>query len=251
MRLSSILPVTFGNSLMNDAVFTMSINESIKVCQDCKVYKGQCSSDEERKVVMPPIGSLDDYAKYVIELQTRGEYDILLTDESMFQFEKLKKTIPVNNKPVKYDYFRYCFIQSPTKKISFEDYCDGIDEDEIKQNEEYYREMYENDNNQVYNNFPLYLRYDVDLKGYNPNSHSYAHLHIGFFDGFRMPVSILLTPKAFVCLALKLAYPESWKEEVVSHSNIKERVYAALKSQCLNDKNPYWEPTEENDLYLR
>lgn len=234
---------------MNDAVFKMSIIDSIKVCQDCRVYKGQRSSNDERKVVMPIIKSIDDYSNYVTKLQERGEYDILLSDESMFQFEKMKRSTVIDKKTVKFDYYRYCFIQSPFRRISFEEFCDGISNEDIAINGEWYREMYEHECDKEQNNFPLYIRYDVDLNGYRPNCHSYAHLHIGFYKGFRMPVSLLLTPRAFVCLALKLAYSNRWEEEIVSHSRIKERVYAAMKNQCDN-KNPYWESSEKNDLYL-
>lgn len=235
---------------MNDATFLMSINQAIDVCKDCKVYKGQRSSDEARKVVMPVIKSINDYLKYVTDLQTKGEYDILLQDDSMFQFEKTKKEINENKKKIKYDYYRYCFIQSPTRRMSFQEYCQGIDDSEIATNEEYYREMYEHDNDMVNNFFPFYLRYDVDYKGYQANSHSYAHLHIGFQEGYRMPVSLILTPKSFVCMTLKLVYSDLWRDEIVSRSNIKERIYTALKSQCLNEKNPYWTFEETNDIYL-
>lgn len=234
---------------MNDALFLMSIEDAIKVCQSCKIYKGQCSSKEPRKVIMPPIHSLEEYLKYVNDLQTKGEYDILLSDDSMFQFEKSHKEILDNKKKKKYEYYRYCYVQSPIRRLSFEEYCKDFD---IEGNEEYYREMYELDNdNMGYNNFPFYIRYDVDLKGYLPNSHSYAHLHIGFQEGYRLPVSIIMTPKAFVCMILKIVYSEQWKNEIINHSNIKERVYSALKTQCLNEKNPYWETCEENDLYIR
>ena len=235
---------------MNDATFLMSINQAIDACKDCKVYKGQRSSDEARKVVMPVITSIGDYSKYVLDLQTKGEYDILLQDDSMFQFEKAKKEIIENKRRKKYDYYRYCFIQSPIRRMTFQEYCQGIDDLEIAINEEYYREMYEHDSDMINNNFPFYLRYDVDYKGYQANSHSYAHLHIGFQEGCRLPVSLILTPKAFVCMTLKLVYSDLWRDEVVRLSNIKERIYSALKSQCQNDKNPFWTPEEAKDLYL-
>ncbi len=236
---------------MNDAIFRMSISEAIEVCQACRIYKGQCCSNEERKVVMPLISCIGEYTAYVKNLQSRREYDILLADESMFQFDKSKKETIVEGKKRKYDYFRYCFIQSPTKMVSFEEYCKDLDNDEVSGNEEFLREMYETDGDVVEDTFPLYLRYDVDYKGYLPNSHSYAHLHIGFKDGYRLPVSLILTPKAFVCMVLKLVYSDIWKDEVVSHSNVCERVYSALKSQCNKDKNPYWNRCEENDLYIK
>ena len=83
---------------MNDALFRMSISDSIEVCQACGVYKGQCCSNEERKFVMPLISCIGDYSAYVKELQSRGEYDILLADESMFQFNKSKKETVIDGK---------------------------------------------------------------------------------------------------------------------------------------------------------
>ena len=65
-----------------------------------------------------------------------------------------------------------------------------------------------------------------------------------------MRVSLILTPKSFVCMTLKLVYLDLRHDEIVSHSNIKERIYTTMKSQCLNEKNPNWAPEEIKDIYL-
>ena len=200
---------------------------------------------------MPLISSIEDYCAYVNDLQMKGEYDILLEDNSMFQFCKSKKEIYLDGKKRKYDHFKYCFFQSPAIKMSFEEYCKDWKDEEISDNLDYLREMYELEENVILDTFPLYLRYDVDYKGYFPNCHSYAHLHIGFKEGYRMPVSIILTPKAFVCMSLKLVYSDKWKDKIVSHSNVRERIYSGLKNQCFRDKNPHWDRCEEDDLFIQ
>ena len=236
---------------MNNALFGMSIKDAADICKECGVLKSYIKSAAARKVVMSPIDKFEDYKQYATDLQVKGEYDILLNDDSLFQFEgNLNKDIIVDGKKIKYDHYKYLFVQSPYRRLTFDEYMDGIDRDEPDYNEELYREMFENDSLLGDNPFPFYLRYDVDMKGYKPNSHSYAHLHIGFNEGYRMPVSLILTPKAFVCMVLKLVYPNQWNDNIVSVSRRMEKVYSSLKSQCIDNKNPYWIDCEQKDLFI-
>ncbi len=236
---------------MNNALFIMSIKEASDICKECGVLKNHLKSNADRKVRMTQINKFEDYKKFATELQMKGEYDILLDDDSLFQFEgNLNKEIEVNGKKEKYDYYKYLFVQSPNRRLTFNEYMDGIDRTDPDYNEELYREMFENDSVLGDNLFPFYVRYDVDMKGYKPNSHSYAHLHIGLKEGYRMPVSLILTPKAFVCMVLKLVYPSQWDERIVSVIKNREKYYNSLKSQCLGNKNPHWEDCEKDDLFI-
>lgn len=235
---------------MNNSLFIMSIKEAAKVCEDCGVLKSYIRPSSFN-VVKPDIKNFSDYKTYVNELLIRGEYDILLSDDSLFQFEiNLNKSITVDGKKVKYDYYKYTFAQASERRLGFDEYMEGIDRSSPDYNEELYREMYENDSPLGENYSPFYIRYDVDYKGYLPNSHSYAHMHLGFKEGYRMPVSLILTPKAFVCMVLKLVYSTQWKEKIISDSGTKARTYSALKTQCLNEPNKYWTSEERVDLYI-
>ncbi len=82
----------------------MSIKEAAKVCEDCGVLKSHIRPSSFN-VVKPDIKNFSDYKTYVNELLIRGEYDILLSDDSLFQFEiNLNKSITVDGKKVKYDF---------------------------------------------------------------------------------------------------------------------------------------------------
>lgn len=236
---------------MNDCLFRMSIADSVKVCKECSLLKDSRDESNPFSVTMPEINDLDTYCRYVENLQTHAAYDILLNDDSMFQFAKCDKPRPDNPRK-KYEYLKYVYVQCPYQIMAYEDFCReiGIDVEEEGYNEEYNREIYENGCDRKPIQFPFYLRYDVDLKGYHPNSHSFAHLHIGFREGYRMPVSLILTPKAFVCMVIKLVYSQEWKDHILADSRIRTHTYESLKSQCNNNKNPHWAEMEKLDLYI-
>ena len=96
--------------------------------------------------------------------------------------------------------------------------------------------------------FPLYLRYDVDEKGYVPNLHSYAHLHIGVVEDVRLSVSKILTPSTFVNLVLKMIYPDNWKN-ILSESKTNPDIYN-FKRLCDDIPLNLWQSCEQKDIYL-
>lgn len=168
-------------------------------------------------------------------------FDIMLSDGSIFQFHK-----DGNN-------YRYCFMQSPKVKFSWDEYLhkNDLKEDELTEEESYlYRSCYDNDEEDSfrYVENPIYIRYDVSGKEYCECSHPYSHLHIGLYNELRIPVSIILTPEQFTEFSVKMTYRELWKEKYD-----KREIYEfhkQVKRGCESVDDRYWSKDDKLDLFI-
>lgn len=145
------------------------------------------------------------------------EYDILLNDDSWFQFKK------------KSDEYRYAFMKNPQKIKSLKDFIteNGLEEEDNTIDLE---DLYESSLETEYiQSTELYLRYDVSPKGYAPNVHSYSHLHFGLNE-MRLPCSKILTPVMFTELVIKTAYPNEW-QKAIENKTINDGYYT-FKNYC-------------------
>lgn len=198
----------------------------------------------------------DHYAKSVREIARAGSqwdimsaiwsthsYDILLTDNSIFQFHK------------EHDDLRYCFMQNPKVKVSWEEYLhtnncviENLEPEEL----ELWRGCYDNgDDDSCYHivNNPVYFRYDLSGSQYREGFHPYSHLHIGLHNEIRLPISKILTPEMFTQFAVKMAFPELWKEKI-GDSKIAE-FNRLSKNACEDVPKEKWSEIDKYDLFLQ
>lgn len=168
-------------------------------------------------------------------------FDIMLSDDSIYQFHKDG------------DSYRYCFIQNPKVKYSWEEYLHNNDlkEDELtEEDSNIYRSCYDNneDDSFRYVENPMYIRYDVSGEEYCECSHPYSHLHIGLHNELRIPVSIVLTPEQFTEFSIKMTYRELWKE-MYEKGEISE-FHKQVKRGCESVDERYWSEEDRLDLFL-
>ncbi len=230
--------------MTSESSFIIRLNEAKSLIEKSGLLKEAIlKHGRVRSVIKRHIENIKQYKEFVDEILYRNEYDILLCDDSFFQFDRSS----INGKIV----YKYVFMQNPGIRMPFNEYCinNGIDlEDE---NIEYYREIYDDDETEYFYKmlqFPLYLRYDVDDKGYVPNLHSYAHLHIGLSEDVRLPVSKILTPPTFVNLVLKMIYPDNW--EIILSESVRDSDIYNFKKLCNDISDNLWQPCEQKDVYL-
>lgn len=178
------------------------------------------------------------------------DYDILLIDNSFFQFEFKQNA---NHFPL----VRFAFFQNPQLYISYEDYLnilrqDGIIEietnDEIGDSltEEYEQFLLE----QEMNPLTTTIRYDVDITAYKPLVHSTAHLHIGHSNNIRIPCDKILTPLNFVLFVLKHTYYSEWKILLKKNNKELEEAIKRAKKSCTKIVGKYWLTGEQDELFL-
>ncbi len=231
---------------MNDGAFNISINDAVRLLKKMKFLKRQ--KDIERGVYSlasleaAKSGDLKEIYQTAID---NNDYELLLDDDSIFQFSKEGEKL------------RYAFIQSQSSYFSFMDFLLEIfEEDEIPLDEQIieelkvdYAEDYEQRRDeQKINIGAMYVRYDVDRKGYRPNLHSYSHLHIGLNNTFRLPSSIILTPLTFVLFIIKHVYIARW--EIAINENIIDSQVFQFKKICRNIPEELWQSQEQRELYI-
>ena len=229
---------------MNEASFLIHLDSAIKIVSVCKLLKDKIAKiGRDRFAIKRNISSLAEYNNYIHDVYNIMDYDILLTDDSFFQFDQKIEGSKIS--------YRYVYMQNSVRKLSFKEYCEKYDyalnDTDIDEIRLYYEEQ-AGDDAFVPNVFPLYLRYDVSNVGYRANVHSYAHLHIGTSGDVRLPVGKILTPDAFASLCLKLAYPDTWGSMIVDDPHVSE-LYN-FKRLCEDIPADYWTENERKDIFL-
>lgn len=177
------------------------------------------------------------------EIWKTFSYDIILNDDSIFQFHKDGEDL------------RYCFMQNPKVKISWHEYLymNGMIEENLDPEVlEFCRSCYDNgDDESCYddNKYPVYLRYDVSCCQYQEGIHPYSHLHVGLYNEIRFPISMILTPEMFAQLAVKMTYPVVWKEKV--RQNDIQEFQKTVKKGCEEISSDKWSEIDKCDLFFK
>lgn len=231
---------------MNEATFNISIKDASLILKKMKFLKRR----KEIGIGVYSSASLDsvklgDLKKIHQTAIDNNDYELLLDDDSIFQFSKDG------------DKLRYAFIQSQSAYFSFTDFLlELFDEEDIPIDEQVLEEMkvdYAEDyeqrrDEQKINVGAMYIRYDVDRNGYRPNLHSYAHIHIGLNNSFRLPSAIILTPLSFVLFVIRHVYISRW-EIAINENIINEHIFQ-FKKMCKNIPEELWQMSEQRELYV-
>ena len=199
---------------MNQGSFLIHLGNAIKIVSSCNLLKDKIEkTGRDRFAIKRTISSLEDYNNYIHEVYEMVDYDILLSDESFFQFDQKIEDSKIS--------YRYVYMQNSVRRLTFEEFCEkhgfSQNEEDIDEIEAYFEEQ-AGDDAFVPNVFPLYLRYDVN------------------------------TPDAFVSLCLKLAYPDLWCRNIVENPHMSE-LYN-FKRKCENIPTNYWVEDEKRDIFL-
>lgn len=173
------------------------------------------------------------------------DYEFAMTDDSLLQ-------LYLNGNII-----RYAFIQNPIQPLSFLDFLrENFEDKDIPKDEDKLNELqselqddYEQRlNDQRLNEKAIYLRYDLDQTGYRPRVHSYAHLHVGLNQNFRIPVHSIITPLSFVITIIKWLYPSYWMTFLGDSELTKQ--FDNYKGKNENMKDAMWHNSEFKDLFL-
>ena len=152
------------------------------------------------------ISRIGSYQEIYNEVVNTYSYDILLKDGSVFQFHKEDEE----------EVYRYCFIQNPRMKLSWEDFLHkiGLEENEEQPISEVmqWQAYYDNDEDDCFdiNNYPVSIRYDASESEYVEGEHPFSHFHIGIHNDIRIPISLILTPEMFTEFIVKMVYRKEW-----------------------------------------
>ena len=74
---------------MNQGSFLIHLGNAIKIVSSCNLLKDKIEkTGRDRFAIKRTISSLEDYNNYIHEVYEMVDYDILLSDESFFQFDQ-------------------------------------------------------------------------------------------------------------------------------------------------------------------
>lgn len=231
---------------MNVAKFWISFDQSLILLKDlgmlreanshkCFPYTSNCY-DYSRS---------SDYKTIYQSLVDFRDYDIQLFDESLFQ-------ISFTNGDC-----RMLFIQNPNDYLSFSEFLSNIfdiseiDESELESLQYQFEHEYEQCKDEMaLNKSAVYIRYDVDSNGRinNENIHAYTHLHIDINNKIRIPVSIYLTPLAFVLFIIRHVYYDKWVDFV--RNTVAFNKYIDFKQDCEPLPIGLWTLDEQKSLFI-
>jgi len=169
------------------------------------------------------------------------DYDILLYDESILQFEFSKLEENIN--------LRYVYCQFPYDFPTYEVYLKniGYNYDEVRDK---FRGDYEQEVNEAeLKKICIYVRYDYDPLSYEPIVHAASHFHFGNNNTIRIPISRIITPYSFVLFILKHAYYTQWSS-LMKNNDFKSE-FSCMKNSCTSLLNSEtFKDLDKKELYL-
>lgn len=191
------------------------------------------------------ISTKKDYDQIHRTALENGDYDLLLGDQSFFQFT-------IDDVGV----IRYAYYQTSREIPSYEEflYDIGFTEEDIKDLLEKSTELpFSHDYDQVISEAKLSnsvtpIRYDYNEGQYESIVHPTSHLHIGHDNEIRIPINVILTPSAFVAFVIRHIYYPYWKK-AMNDESFKE-LYLSVKNACATVCEESFDLEEKKDLYL-
>jgi len=237
---------------MNLVSFRISLVEVSKLLTDIGFFrmKGIKSiNDDGVSAEFKNVCQQLDYLKiYKVAVQN-FDFDLLLFDESFFQF-----SLTVINDLVE---VRYAFFQNPITYKSYEEYIeilreDGIISDETDEEigDAFFEDYQQFISEQQINVASTTIRYDVDYNNYKPLVHSLSHIHIGNYNHIRIPCNKFITPLKFVLFILKHVYYKQWKNFIEGENAIISKALLEAKEKCSTIEEVYWTDLEKLEMFL-
>lgn len=171
---------------------------------------------------------------------SRQDFNIMLKDQSFFQFTKeLNDNLRLVYYPNPYNFSEY--------QETLREYEDLLINGDLS-NEEYEQFLSEEF---FTSDIPL-IRYDYAPNQYCENYHPAAHLHIGFEAENRWPVKRVLSPYAFLLKILMIYYSKLWKEwgNNGDAANSLDELYREELISCKHLDTELFSSIEEKRLYF-
>jgi len=227
---------------MNIASLQASLIDGVKLLKELNLFKSNGVkflfkngvSDEFKKSSLS-----GDYLKIYQTAIENLDYDILLADDSIFQFE------------IDEDGARFAYFQNPSDYISYQDFIIKHFDDYNQDYDEYFTIEYEQfRNEQNINASAITIRYDLDAPNYRPNIHSTSHYHIGNQNNVRIPCDKIITPLSFILFVVKHVYYYEWKAAIENQNEVLNNFLNTSKTNCIKLEIANWIDVEKREFFL-
>lgn len=169
-------------------------------------------------------------------------YDLLLVDDSFFQFSYSTDSDGAVT-------LRYAFLQQPFDFPTYEGFLQEYGFEPSEVGDAFLGEFEQALTEADLNTGAVSLRYDYCESTYRPGCHSVSHLHVGWNNEIRVPVHCYATPVAFVLFALRHVYPRIWAG-LLDQTDFAETVRQA-KRLCPELESEHLTELDSTQLYLQ
>lgn len=168
-------------------------------------------------------------------------YDFILTDGSIFQFDFREN--PTNGNSA-----RYAFYQFPYDCETYEQFLLSEDSSYRVMGEELREEYNQKATEAGIIPYPVSFRYDLAYSSYLECVHSASHMHFGMQNSIRVPLSRILTPYAFTIFILRQVYYGEWKKFSATHGFMDAVRYTKTSSSPL--EAAHFSDTEKTQIHM-
>lgn len=219
---------------MKKSKFFASVNDAKRFLKGLGLLKDSLARQKPLSAEFFRCSHSSDYASTYDCAVRNVDYDFILNDESIFQFDYLSEVD-----------IRYAFLQCPYVIEPFSDWLESSD----RYDDELSREEYELQTEDAPNRMsPVSLRYEYCPKLYTPAIHAASHIHVGHQTDMRLPVSEILTPHIFVSFVVKHTYLGHWKK-CFSDTEWPDKMHR-LKASCGDVEKAYFGKPDKGELYF-
>ncbi len=186
---------------------------------------------------------LEDYKEIYNIIVKNYDYDIKLNGNAFLQFTYEK------DKNDNIIYIRYAYYDCPIETKTYEEFLkDELGYDYVLCGDEFFEEydQYKTELNLKNNVTPI--RYEYSQKEYLPLKHAISHLHIGYNNEVRIPMSTIITPCEFVAFILRHIYYKVWKKRMDDIDFI--TAYKDMRKHCSPVLDKYFTLEDQKDFYI-
>lgn len=180
-----------------------------------------------------------DYVTIFDKAMENADYDLLLSDFSFFQF-----SYAGTDEGTK---IRYAFYEAPRRYPTYEEFLRvyGFDSKECGDcfDSEYEQAIIE----ARLKTSVVPVRYDCGPT-HKALEHPYCHIHVGFDNEVRIPLSRSLTPQAFVAFTVRQVYREAWIEALKDEEF--RKLYQEVKVGCPSFDRDFFTDIDRADFYI-
>lgn len=215
-------------------------NADIRFSENNAKYRDFSMSKYSREFI--EASQTDDYNKIYQTARKNFDFDILLDDQSIFQFSYKEN---IEEQIVK---IRYAYYEPPIDVISYSEFLENLGLD-IKICGDIFTEEYEQYKSESKLKMSVTpIRYDYDMELFKELEHPVSHIHIGHQNEIRLPVSVIMSPKAFVAFVIRQVYRGKWVS-CISNEFFYE-IYKNCKNACTILDQMYFTEKEKRDFYI-
>lgn len=251
---------------MNEGAICNSFNECLKLLRDIGLseevnrFRPFSLSSSKFSQDFFDFSQKDDYVQiHKIAMENR-DYDILLKDDSFFQFSCVFDSNFMKRN------IRYAYYESPRDVGTYSEFLVAVDlseaEDEWQQlsveSENKYEEPKEMILQEEYEQYKAEsrlkkavtpIRYDFHGEQFEELVHPISHIHIGFNNEVRIPLNRTMSPLDFTIFVLRNVYWKKWKYEIANNDIFKNNVLKAKRNTGILESK-YFTNQESKLFYL-